>query len=287
MSQGSLTIANQSFPAFRTALNSAFQAVNTTQSGTSRPSGAVAGTMWLDTTSSTSPTLKFYDGTSDISFATLNYTAHTVDWLDSSITITGLSTTATGTVLTLTDTYLNSTQSIRIPTAKSIADDSGNAYLTFVKTASAVNQLTITNTATGTFPDISATGTDTNIGISLTAKGTGLIKFNNAGYFPEATLTDGATITLNAGTQQVSKVTLGGNRTLSAPTNGVAGQFISIAVIQDATGSRTLTWNSAYIFTGATAPTLTTTINKADVFVFRYNGTVWHETGRNLNLSIT
>ena len=104
MSQGSLTISNQSFPAFRTALNSAFQAVNTTQSGTSRPSGAVAGTLWLDTTNATTPTLKFYDGTSDISFATLNYTAHTVDWLDSTVSITGLSTTATGTVLTLTDT---------------------------------------------------------------------------------------------------------------------------------------------------------------------------------------
>ena len=58
-------------------------------------------------------------------------------------------------------------------------------------------------------------------------------------------------------------------------------------VIQDATGSRTLTWNSAYEFTGDTAPTLTTTVSKADLFVFRYNGTVWYEMGRNLNLSIT
>ena len=280
-------IANQGFSAFRTDLNNVLSAINTLNSGTSRPASAVANSLWLDTTTSTSPTLKYYDGADDISLATIDHVGNTVNWLDSTVSITGLSTTATGTVLTLTDTYLNSTQSIRIPTAKSIADDSGNAYLTFVKTASAVNQLTITNTATGTFPDISATGTDTNIGISLTAKGTGLIKFNNAGYFPEATLTDGATITLNAGTQQVSKVTLGGNRTISAPTNGATGQFISIAVIQDATGSRTLTWNSAYEFTGDTAPTLTTTVSKADVFVFRYNGTVWHEMGRNLNLSIT
>jgi hypothetical protein len=48
-----------------------------------------------------------------------------------------------------------------------------------------------------------------------------------------------------------------------------------------------LTWNSAYEFTGDVAPTLTTTASKADVFVFKYNGTVWLEVGKNLNLSIT
>ena len=105
--------------------------------------------------------------------------------------------------------------------------------------------------------------------------------------YAEATLTDQATITWDASTQDVCKVTLGDNRTLAAPTNGTTGQFISILVIQDGTGSRTLTWNSAYVFTGGTAPTLTTTINKADVFVFRYNGTKWLEVGRNLNLTLS
>ena len=200
---------------------------------------------------------------------------------------TGIATTATGTILTITDTSVSSTQNIQLPNAKSIADDSGNEYIKFVKTSSAVNEISITNTATGNPPNISATGGDTNIGLSFTTKGTGLVKFNNAAYFPEATLTDGATITWDVGLYPVAKVTLGGNRTLSAPTNGVTGQFISLAVVQDSTGSRTLTWNSAYEFTGDTAPTLTTTVSKADVFVFRYNGTVWHETGRNLNLSLT
>jgi hypothetical protein len=247
----------------------------------------VAGSLWLDTTTSTAPTLKYYDGADDISLATLDHSANTVNWLDSTVSITGLSTTATGTVLTLTDTHLNSTVSIRLPTATAIADDSGNEYIKFVKTASAVNEISFTNSATGNSPDLSATGGDTNIGLSITTKGTGLIKFNDGAYNPEATLTDGATITWDVSTAPVAKVTLGGNRTLSAPTNGATGQFISIAVIQDGTGSRTLTWNSAYEFTGDTAPTLTTTASKADVFVFRYNGTVWHETGRNLNLSIT
>ena len=287
MAQHDYIISNASFPAVRTDLNNALSAIQTLNSGTSRPTGAVAGQLWLDTTSATTPTLKYYDGADDISLATIDHTANTVNWLDSTVSITGLSTTATGTVLTLTDSSINSTQDIRLPTAKAIADDSGNEYIKFVKTASAVNEISITNSATGNSPDLSVTGGDTNIGLSITTKGTGLIKLNDGAYFPEATLTDGATVTWDVSTQPVCKLTLGGNRTISAPTNGATGQFISIAVIQDATGSRTLTWNSVYEFTGDTAPTLTTTVSKADLFVFRYNGTVWHEMGRNLNLSIT
>ena len=105
--------------------------------------------------------------------------------------------------------------------------------------------------------------------------------------FAEATLTDGATIDWDAVTQDVCKVTLGGNRTLNAPTNGTAGQFISILVIQDGTGSRTLTWNAVYEFASDTAPTLTTTANLGDLFVFRYNGSKWLEVGRNLALTLS
>jgi hypothetical protein len=280
-------IANQGFPAFRTDLNNVLSAINTLNSGTSRPASAVAGSLWLDTTTSTAPTLKYYDGADDISLATIDHTANTVNWLDSTVSITGLSTSATGTVLTLTDTSINSTQNIQLPTAKAIADDSGNEYLKFVKTASAVNEISITNSATGNSPDLSVTGSDTNIGLSITTKGTGLIKLNDGAYFPEATLTDGATITWDVSTAQVAKVTLGGNRTLSAPTNSATGQFISLLVIQDGTGSRTLTWNSAYEFASDTAPTLTTTASLGDLFTFRYNGTKWLETGRNLKLTLS
>ena len=105
--------------------------------------------------------------------------------------------------------------------------------------------------------------------------------------YSESTLTDGATINWDASTQDVCKVTLGGNRTLAAPTNNTTGQFISILVIQDGTGSRTLTWNAVFEFASDTAPTLTTTAAKGDVFVFRYNGSKWLEVGRNLNLTLS
>ena len=189
--------------------------------------------------------------------------------------------------VTLTGTQTLTNKTLTTPVIAQINDANGNEELKFTATASAVNEITITNAATGTRPDLSVTGGDTNIGLSITTKGTGLVLFNDGAYNAEATLTDGATITWDVGTSPVAKVTLGGARTISAPTNGATGQFISLAVIQDATGSRTLTWNSAYEFTADTAPTLTTTPSKADLFVFRYNGTVWYEMGKNLNLSIT
>ena len=189
--------------------------------------------------------------------------------------------------VTLTGTQTLTNKTLTTPVIAQINDANGNEELKFTATASAVNEITITNAATGSRPDIAVTVGDTNIGLSITTKGTGLVLFNDGAYNAEATLTDGATITWDVGTSPVAKVTLGGARTISAPTNGATGQFISLAVIQDATGSRTLTWNSVYEFTADTAPTLTTTPSKADLFVFRYNGTVWYEMGKNLNLSIT
>ena len=105
--------------------------------------------------------------------------------------------------------------------------------------------------------------------------------------YTESTLTDQATVAWDASTQDVCKLTLGGNRTLAAPTNSTTGQFISILVIQDGTGSRTLSFNAVYEFASDTAPTLTTTANLGDVFVFRYNGSKWLEVGRNQALTLS
>ena len=115
----------------------------------------------------------------------------------------------------------------------------------------------------------------------------GYAKFTAAAVAPEATLTDQATVTWNSLTESVAKVTLGANRTLGAASSGVTGAFISLLVIQDGTGSRTLTWNAAYEFKDDTAPTLTTTASKGDLFVFRYNGSKWLEVGRNQNLTLS
>jgi hypothetical protein len=125
--------------------------------------------------------------------------------------------------------------------------------------------------------------------------GTSLVEFNDGAYskftamayFPEATLTDGSSIDWNVLTSPVAKVTLAGNRTLNAATGAQAGQFVSLLIIQDGTGSRTVTFNAAYEFKDDTAPTLTTTASKGDLFVFRYNGSKYLEVGRNQNLTLS
>ena len=76
-------------------------------------------------------------------------------------------------------------------------------------------------------------------------------------------LTDGATITVDWSLGNSFTVTLGGNRTI-AFSNDVAGQLIKIRFLQDATGSRTLTWPAGILWPGGIAPVLTTTASKAD-----------------------
>lgn len=81
------------------------------------------------------------------------------------------------------------------------------------------------------------------------------------------TLTDGATITPDLATGRVFSVTLAGNRTLANPSNQVAGQSGRILVKQDATGSRTLGYGTAWKFAGGT-PTLSTAANAVDMIVY-------------------
>ena len=98
--------------------------------------------------------------------------------------------------------------------------------------------------------------------------------------FNATTLTDGATINWDASANQVTSVTLGGNRTFAAPTNMVDGGAYVLIVVQDGTGSRTITWNSVFKWVGGTAPTLTTANGSRDQFVFVSNGTNMYEIGR-------
>lgn len=70
-------------------------------------------------------------------------------------------------------------------------------------------------------------------------------------------LTDAATIAVDMSYANFS-LTLGGNRTLGAPTNLTAGQSGVITVRQDATGSRTLAYAWPYVFPGGAPPTLST-----------------------------
>jgi hypothetical protein len=84
-------------------------------------------------------------------------------------------------------------------------------------------------------------------------------------------IADAVTINWNMDNGSVMQVTLGGNRTMAAPTNHVAGGTYTAIIKQDATGARTMTWNAAFKFSGG-SKTLTTTANAVDVAQFVSDG---------------
>ena len=112
------TLSNIGFSAFRTELNSILGAVNTLNAGTSAPGSVAAGSLWLDTTNATTPTLKFYDGSDQISLCTFNYSANTVNWLDNSVTadLSGDSTPQLGGNLDILTHGITSSNTIMHPT---------------------------------------------------------------------------------------------------------------------------------------------------------------------------
>ncbi len=76
------------------------------------------------------------------------------------------------------------------------------------------------------------------------------------------------------------------NTTFAAPSNAVEGAIISVEIAQGST-ARTIAWNTVFEFAASTAPTVTATANKTDIFAFRYNGSVWQEIGRVQNMAQT
>jgi hypothetical protein len=90
---------------------------------------------------------------------------------------------------------------------------------------------------------------------------------------PITAITDATSIVMNMATNNQFTITLGGNRTLAAPTNLTAGQTGHIYFIQDGTGSRTLSYNSVFQFAGGSDPVLTTGANAVDLLVFSVRAT--------------
>jgi len=281
MSQHDYDIANQGFPAFRTDLNNVLGAINSSNSGTSRPSSAVAGTIWLDTSGgATANTLKFYDGADDISLANINTTANTVDWLDSSVVADLVNDTSPQ----LGGNLDTNSHNIGIDDAHGILDENSNEQLIFQTTASAVNYLEVTNSATSNNPSISATGSDTNVGLEFSTKGTGAIKFNDLAYIPQQALTSSSNaVAWDTQAKPNAYHLTTENTTFSAPTNPVEGAFICVEINYN--GSHTIAFNTVFEFAASTAPTFTSADGKTDILVFKYNGAIWQEVGRTLNLS--
>ncbi len=259
------TIANQSFPSFRSDLNTVLSA-----------------------------TIKFFDGSDDISFATIDYSANTVNFIDSTVASDLVNDTSPqlGGNLDVNGNDIVSTSNADIDI---IPNGTGDVNLGADTVQIGDNNANATLTTQGTGDLILNTNNGTNAGnitledganghIQLTTNGTGYIKFNDLAYIPQQALTSSSNaVAWDVQAKPNAYHLTTENTTFSAPSNSVEGSFICLEINYD--GSHTIAFNTVFEFAGSTAPTFTSTDGKTDILVFRYNGSVWQEVGRTLNLS--
>jgi len=168
-----------------------------------------------------------------------------------------------------TNSYLeNSTGTLKIATETSgIAVTIGHT----TSETTVADNLTITGnsvtTGTSTFTGVATASTSSNITqVALTSS-------SNAVAWDAAAAANAYHLTTE-------------NTTFSAPSNAVEGAIISVEIAHGGT-PYTVAWNTVFEFAASTAPVVTATANKTDIFAFRYNGSVWQEIGRVQNMAQT
>jgi hypothetical protein len=152
------------------------------------------------------------------------------------------------------------------PTATAGDNDTSIATTAFVQTAVAagINDLPANSID---FNELNSTALATAADYRASTSGKLLAADTVWAAAAPVTLTDSATVTpnFNAGVDFIWTL-LAGGRTLANPSNPKPGQKGIIYLVQDATGSRTLTtWGSQYKFPGGIKPVLTTTANSIDI----------------------
>lgn len=148
-----------------------------------------------------------------------------------------------------------------------LIDGNGNEVVKTGTTASAVNEITITNAITANNPTIAPTGDDTNIGLTLKPKGTGTVQIqdssgnvlNKAPTIQKITATGAFTYTAPAGLQAAifelqgagggSGGAGGGSSTGAVGAGGGGGGYLKIFV----TGSANLAAITGSVGAGGTA----------------------------------
>jgi len=295
MAQHDFVISNQGFPATRADINNFLQAVATTHSGTSTPSGAVAGTIWLDTTSATAPILKYYDGVDNITLATIDHVANTVNFTDSALDLITDTTPQLGGNLDVNGNSIVSTSNANITLAPNgtgdvvlsadtvkIGDLNANATITTDGTGDL-----ILNTNSGSSSGSITIADGSNGNITIAPNGTGQVAVNGelvlSEDYKEGVVTIGTvgashTISLANGTVQTATLTSATACTFTMPT-ATAGKSFIFLLKQPASGLNTPTTAT---FTGVKypaslgAPIITAILGRMDILTFVADGTNWY-----------
>lgn len=111
--------------------------------------------------------------------------------------------------------------------------------------------------------------------LSGTVVGSNVVYQTNATYSPAQLYypNPGDTVTLDLSTSNKHRIQLSSGNITIAISNATVDQNFMIELIQDATGSRTVTWFTTIKWAGGSAPTLTTTASKKDRIGFTVTGT--------------
>lgn len=231
-------IANQGFPSFRSDLNSVLQAIVSNNSNATAPSTTYAYQMWYDTNTN-NWYMRNADNDAWITLATFNQTNDTVNFIDSSTTVAGISTTASTTVLSLADgsVAINPAGFVSVGGASTQAGeirfledtDDGSNYI-------ALRAGTLSSNVTLTLPTAAGSDgqflkTDASGNLSFADAGAGgsdkQIQFNDSGAFGGITMgTAGQVLTTDGTTASFGDISGGASwqAVITAdPANAVAG----------------------------------------------------------------
>ncbi len=248
-----VVLANQSGANFRSELNTILAGLVSGSSGSTEPSGTkYAYQFWIDT-SATPPDIKIRNGNNDgwITLGTVSTNQGLVS--ASGATFTG-------------DITLNAQSDVRF------ADSDSSNYVALQAPATVSSNVTFTlPSADGTANQALKTDASGNLGFAsylLLSETTNGQTVTGGVRGAITTLTSAATITPDFDDNVNFQVTLGTNATLANPSNLTVGQSGVIHVIQDGTGSRTLSFGSYFKFPGGTAPTLSTAAGSTDAIAY-------------------
>lgn len=321
---GTLDPNTKSGTALASDLNDYRDAVNSSHSGSSRPPYAVAGMVWVDTT--TNPWVYYmYDGTDDIQIGTFNTSTNTFTPANAGIaSLVADTTPQLGGPLDTNGQQVGWSQgsdiasatTLTVPTDGNIFDITGTTTITGINTVGVGTfvvfqfdaALTLTHHATNL---ILPGGTN----ITTAAGDHALLWEYGAGtwkvlmYWPvaagpnnvarldvanlwtkqqrplSAALVFDATQDWDLAAAQDATLTLTANCTFDAPTNQVAGTYYALRLNVGAGPYSVTSWNAVFKFPSATAPTLTATASAIDILVFRSDGTNMELVGLSQDVS--
>jgi hypothetical protein len=253
MSQNDFTIANQGFPAFRSDLNSALQALASNNSGATAPSTTFANMWWYDSANNILY-IRNEDNDAWIQFATLDQT-NDLFVVTSSIDVGDNVKAKFGDGDDL-EIYHDGTNSY--------IDDAGTGGLN-IRGASYINLQKYTGETMALFNADGAVELRHNNETKFATTSTGIQVTGTALATTDTDTTNTGSVTLDFQANQNFVLTLTGNVTLANPTTEQVGQSGFITFIQDGTGGRTVSLGTDYETAGGAGLTLSSTASATDV----------------------